>query len=208
MNITRAIGCVVARREDTWPILYARYNGVCRGRWWPLSEQSADPQSRALTAVRENDLLMWDPGVPKVDCSSDLSYLRTYVEACERLAVAPLYALVCSSRDDDAPIEWLEDLRGDCAHLGVDLAYGSGSFSFINGDLGTKDDELAKYLAVHLNAHGLFETFEAAEAFMVVHQRALDRGVNLETLDGVMPIELWEDPDLSRLRKRLRGLSG
>jgi hypothetical protein len=38
---------------------------------------------------------------------------------------------------------------------------------------------------------------------MRLHQAANDRGANLETLDGVTPVELWEDSDLSRLRRVL-----
>jgi len=121
------------------------------------------------------------------------------------LEIASLYALIGLVPGGDAPVDWIEEVRAKSAHLGVDVAYGSGSYSFINGDLGAEDDEIAKFIAQHLNDNGLFNTFDEAEAFMALHQRALEHGVNLETLDDAMPIDLWEDRALLGLRRRLRG---
>ena len=199
-----ADGCVVLHRLDTWPILEARYRGVCRGQWWPLGNQSEDPQAKGLTEAREKDLLTWPPSEMRIDSCIDLAYVRSYVDVCDRLKIAPLYSLVCSSRHtDEASIEWIEELKYNSTHLGIDVAYGSGSFSFIIGDFGAEDDEIAKFLDEHLNDCGLFNTFAEAEAFMMVHQRALDRGVELEILDGAVPIDLWEDRDLLALRRKL-----
>ena len=205
MKVTKNSGCVIAHRLDTWPILDARYRGVCRGRWWPLGEHREDAQARALTGVRENHLLTYSPTDLRVDSCTDLDYIRSYAEACDRLEIAPLYSLVCVAlQANDAPVDWVENVRGQCIHLGVDVAYGSGSFSFINGDFGVEDDELARFLAIHLNDCGLFDSFDDAEEFMRLHQGALDRGVNLETLDDAMPIDLWEDRELIVVRNELR----
>ena len=197
-------GCVVLHRFDTWPILEPRYRGVCRGRWWPLCDRPSDPPARALTDARERELLVWPPSDPRVDSCIDLYYLRSYVEVCDRLEIAPLDLLVCATRGGDAFIDWVVELRDESSHLGIDVAYGSGSYSFINGDFSAEDDEIAGYLDEHLNDNGLFNSFAEAEGFMAVHQRALDRGVNLETLDGALPIDLWEDKELLGLRRRLR----
>ena len=76
-------GCVVTLRFDTWPILEERYSGVCRGRWWPLDDETSDAQAKALTSARVNKLLSSPPSVPMVDSCTDLNYLRSYVETCD-----------------------------------------------------------------------------------------------------------------------------
>ncbi len=198
-------GCTLARRTDTWPILDAAYRGACRGAWWPLSG-AADPEAKALTAAHDTRLLSTPPNEARVDASLDLGYLRAYVAVCDRLGIDGLLSFICVDLvAGPEPPAWLASVQRHCSRRGVDVIYGSGSFSFINGAFGARDEGLRALLSRSLNENRLFESFEAAHDFMAEYQAALDRGANLESLEDAMPVELWEDPELLALREALRG---
>jgi hypothetical protein len=91
----------------------------------------------------------------------------------------------------------------ECEYLGIDVTYASGSYSFVDGDSLSENARLSHFLQHRLNANGLLSSLDDAEEFLRLHQRANDDGANLETLDGAIALELWEDGDLSRLRRAL-----
>lgn len=195
------IGCVIARRVDTWPILNAQYRGACRGLWWPLSNE-ADPEARALTAARDREVLSVPPSELRAGASTDLDYLRTYLDVCERLELDCLFGFICRALEAAVSHHgWVQHVLSASSWLGVDVIYGSGSFSFINAASGSKDPVLQAALQTSLNQNGLFDTFDEAQRFVRIYQSALDRGVNLEVLDDAMPVELWQDQELKALRR-------
>lgn len=203
MNNYAPSGCVVLSRRDTWPISIPGYRGVCRGLWWPLREHAkADLVASRLTATLKRQFLE-ELGSSRPNVSTDAKLLRDYMEACVRLKVGPLFAFVCASPYPGAAPDWLVALRDECEHIGIDVSYPTGSYSFVDGDFFEENAEIFAFLKSHLNGNGLFDNIEDAEQFMRLHQTANDRGANLETLDDVTPIELWEDHDLSCLRRVL-----
>ena len=54
-----------------------------------------------------------------------------------------------------------------------------------------------------LNEWGLFDDRAAARRYLEEYQRELDRGTNLETLDGAVLLEIWEDVAARGLRQTL-----
>lgn len=198
-------GCVIVARGDTWPICDPRYRGVCRGTWWPLGAyEQTDRRSRELTTILASDVLGRPPADPSPDVSRDLEYLGSYVETCGSLGIQSLYALIASAKSSEPLSPWLSLLQQGCKHLGVDVAYSSGSYSFINGGCLAAQPAIAEFLQQTLNEFGLFDSFDDAESYLALYQAEIDRGVNLETLDGAVPIELWEDLRLSQLMNLLQ----
>lgn len=196
-------GCVVARKGDTWPIGNIAYRGVCRGHWWPLSEDTdRDPEAKELTETLDLEFLNRAPENQAPNSSADLAFLRRYVRVCERLGLAPLYCLLCASEfTSESSPQWLAEFASTCCYLGVDITYSSGSYSFINEGCFGQDSQLRFFLDANLNDNGLFDTVEQARSFLLLHQGALDRGLNLETLDGAIVVALWADFELANLRQ-------
>jgi hypothetical protein len=95
-------------------------------------------------------------------------------------------------------------LQGECLHLGIDVTYPDGSYSFVDDDFSAARGDIFEFLKGHVNHCGLLDNAEDVREFMRLHQLANDRGANLETLaKDVGPVELWEDADLSRTRRIL-----
>lgn len=155
------------------------------------------------TALRENLARQPDNRVP--DALSDLDYVRVYIETCERLKLASIYCLICGSTASSEPQpDWLLQLRELSEPLGFDVIYPSGSYSFVNGDYFAEGSEIRAFLDRNLNDNGLLDSMDQVETFTRMHQAGVDRGANWETLDDASGVMLWEDEELSGLRRILR----
>ena len=197
-------GYAVLTACDTWPIKIPGYRGVCRGAWWPLEKYAPrDELARRLNDEWQDELLgQVDQSMPLV--SADIDLLHRYAEAADGLGV-PLYGLLCASPVARAGLpNWTRTLQTRCTHLGIDISYPSGSYSFLNGAYFARGSDTHEFLRANLNANGLLSTAADARDFLRRYQAELDSGADWETLDDAIPIELWQDSGLSAL-KRLKG---
>jgi hypothetical protein len=195
-------GCAILSRRDTWSIRNRACRGVCRGYWWPLREHvKRDSRAAELTSTLSVDFLK-RLGTDTPDVSTNLEVLASYVVTCDRLELSSLYGLVCASvSSKKSTIPWLASLKGDCEYVGVDVCYTSGSYSFLDSEYLPDHPEIHQFLTAYLNDNGLFDSVDEAREFMRLHQLAIDAGANMETLEDVIPLELWEDVELRGLRK-------
>lgn len=174
----------------------------CRGvgafPWWPLSRIRDDPRARALTE-RVERLFLSDVGdEPWVVCNRDL--LRAYLAELEIRKLD----LTChvAERHGAAEVEctWLQPVVKRARWLGIDVAYCSGSFSFVESARSSGVRALRGFLDARLNRFGLFEREGDAEQYLVEYRRALESGEELETLDSAVLLRLWEDEGARTLR--------
>jgi hypothetical protein len=196
-------GVVIAVPRAGWTSRIPNYRGVAATSWWPLEQHAKrDQRAKELSGVLS---MRWVSGTGdwlKPHATTDLEFLRSYVEACDRLEIAPLRTLVCASPGAaEAAPEWLTGLQEGCDYLGIDVTYPDGGFSFVHDDFSPSNGEVLAFLKDRLNDRGLFNSEQDVNEFMRLHQAMNDRGANLETLDqDVYPVALWEDCDLSKLR--------
>jgi hypothetical protein len=184
-------GCVVARAADGTS---TKPRGHTCGTWWPL-EYHGDAYASALSD--HLDLLAMEHSGPRV--VADLGEVQEYVSACALGGVPDVRLLFCASpiRTVDPVPEWLTRAVAASTRLGVDVAYLSGTYSFLEeaGQVGVP--ELAEYVARRLNPAGLFDYEEDALGFIELY-RTFESRHGLELLDDdAAPIELWEDVRLS-----------
>ena len=199
-------GCVIVTRRVGWESRVPNYRGVASASWWPLQQHAKrDRRARELTDALQARWLTQPVEWLRPQATDDLDFIRSYVATCDDLQVGPLYAIVCASPEKlDSIPTWLRALQATCERVGIDVSYPHGEYSFVDDDFFPANPGIFEFLATHLNDHGLFNRSESAEEFMRLHQAANDRGANLEVLEGVTPVEIWEDSDLSRLRQILR----
>lgn len=199
-------GCVISIRRAEWTSRVPNYRGVASALWWPLTQHAKqDRRAGELTEALKTRWLTQPVDWLRPQASDDLDFIRSYVATCDELQLGPLYALVCASPEKlDAVPTWLKALQAVCDRVGIDVGYPHGEYSFVDDDFFSANLGLFEFLTTQLNDRGLFDRSEDAEEFMRLHQAANDRGANLEMLEGASPIELWEDSDLSQLRRILK----
>lgn len=199
-------GGVVAVRRKKSTSRIPEYRGVESTLWWPLHQHAErDGRARELTEALRMRWLTQPVEWVRPHASDDLDFLRSYVARCDDLQIGSLCAVVCGSPEaPDPPPPWLTALRAACEYMGIDITYPDGSYSFVDDDFVPANAEIFEFLKHHLNDRGLFDGAGDAVEFMRLHQAANDRGANLETLEGVTAVELWEDADLSKLRAILK----
>ena len=177
-------GCVVAR---------ASAPGAPRGRtcggWWPLESRLDDRRARELSD--DLDLLQMERSGPRVLAEHDV--LHEYLALCRALDVRDVRLLVCASpvRTLDAVPAWLETLVREATPLGIDVAYPSGSFSFINGVLAGNCAALAAHLGGCLNPAGLLPREQDVERFVEAYS-SMQETCELEAIEDALALHLWE----------------
>ena len=125
-------GYVIGRSRHDWVPELSNYRGVESIEWWPLRNLE-DPSARLLTESIDGIAIRHPAYEMYPVASADEVLLERYHQSCSRLGVLPLQGMVCASPVKPlvpAP-SWLSALRETLPFLGIDLAYPSGSYSFI-----------------------------------------------------------------------------
>lgn len=190
-------GCAIAGGEPS-PRLPS-HRGVGAARWWPLETLRYKFPAAAAQSDAVDALFLGDIG-DSPWLTDNLRLLRDYLDAAESLRVPNLTCHISERASETRQCPpWLRDVRSGAARLGYDVTYCTGSFSFIEGAYASAPDRLSRLYST-LNAHGLFDDRATVDDFMAEYQRCLDAGSNLETLDGAIVVELWEDVGATGLR--------
>jgi len=190
MAQTSYYACAVAARR--FPKL-SKHRGVGEGQWWPLGElRHRNEIARELS--REVDLAFsgLTDDVPWATRDKDL--LRRYVTGMRAIGMHDFTCHVTIIESAQAgTTSLIDDVVAAAEFLGIDVAYGSGCFSFVEyADLNASP-EMRKFLDAKLNQAGLLRSQDDVNVFLDIYRHQLEAGVNLETLDGAIPIRLWED---------------
>ena len=192
-------GCVVTGGQGQWPVVIPGFRGVDSSFWWPLERRARASQvaQRLTRQLLKSALERPDPDAcPAV--STDAEFILEYLNECERLDMENVGLTICVASVDfscTSP-EWVDRLRATSSRLGIDVSYGNGHYSFINGDYHLPSGPIREYLDRNLNKNGLFETEAIARNFVRLHDRENELGENLESTEGALFLELWDEIDL------------
>lgn len=198
-------GYTILTARDTWPIRIPNYRGACRGLWWPLREhQDESEAARRLSDALDDELLgNLAPSQPHAIVDAEL--LQGYANAAEALGLR-VYGLVSASPVGRGHLpNWTGALQTSCEHLGIDVCYPNGSYSFLSGAYSSQREELLEFTRANLNSNGLLSDAASAGEFLRRYRDEMDKGANFEPLDDALPVELWHDPDLISLKRLFNG---
>ncbi|MBI3202447.1 MAG: hypothetical protein HYZ29_12975 [Myxococcales bacterium] len=195
------LGCSIAAGRVSARL--PRHRGTGAFRWWPLSAPvPSAPRARALFDRLGEMFLGDEADDPWV--TADRIFLRDYLREAEAAGIPGITChLTVASAPRGGDCAWLVRLASDATWLGIDVAYCSGSFSFIEASYYEELPDLHRFLNANLNEFGLFPSQQEAKAFIEIYAASLDAGSQLETLDGAVLIPLWEDRDARHLRRLL-----
>lgn len=103
-----------------------------------------------------------------VDGCSDTGYMNACIEESLNLGIE--FRLLLCSTSKKMPVLEKKDLGRVGMVLGYDYAYSGGSYysCILNDIISGRIEEFKKF---HLNANGLFNSYEEAEAFMIYREK-------------------------------------
>ena len=183
----------------------ANHRGVGAGRWWPLAALRFENALASEMSERIDCAFVACSG-DRPWATSNIALLCDYMRAVQTLQLPGVTChLTVLQTDEGSTDTGLAKILSSSEPLGFDVAYPTGYFSFIESVYAHAPYDLRRFLDENLNSCGLFESREKSDEFMVLYQESLSTGSEFETLDGAIPIALWEDKGATELL-RLLGL--
>lgn len=189
---------IQALYSDEYSQNYEGYVGTGRYVSWPL-EWEEDDISKELTDEANNRWFYYTyleennlNGDSMLNTVGDLDYLNRYVEHCNNLGINIRILQIQSTRKYPIFEEKIK-LKGKV--LGYDYSSGGSFTSLLREDLdGNFEGEFSilKEFYEKLNNNGLIDKIEDIKRYVLIREKLISKGVNLEIL-GAMLIMLLTD---------------
>lgn len=189
---------IQALYSDEYSQNYEGYDGTGRYVSWPL-EWEEDDISKELTDEANNRWFYYTyleenniEGDSMLNTVGDLNYLNRYIEHCNSLGINIRILQIQSTRKYPIFEEKIK-LKGKV--LGYDYSSGGSFTSLLREDLdGNFEGEflIFKEFYEKLNNSGLIDNIEDIKKYVVIREKLIDKGINLEVL-GAMLIMLLAD---------------